>query len=192
MARKRIRSAEASDPKSDHLVVAIRREHEAASAAAMSAIEHAMECGRLLVQARQAIAHGHWESYVVDVCGMSPRTARLYLRLHENRDRLANRQRVADLTVREAERLCRDVTVDADPTSVADAADAKAPDPSKAEYWAARLVTAWNDVVNQKMRLFQEIRRILAEEIISDRERKKLERVLKAVQRELAELLRTE
>lgn len=45
----------------DKLVVAIRREHEAASAAARSALEHSLECGRLLAQARAEIPHGGWE-----------------------------------------------------------------------------------------------------------------------------------
>jgi hypothetical protein len=89
----------------DELPVAICREHEAASAAARSALGHALECGRLLAQARQGIAHGGWESFVRDRCGIAPRTARLYLRLDANRERLANRQRAAGLTVREAARL---------------------------------------------------------------------------------------
>jgi hypothetical protein len=46
----------------DKLVVAIRREHEAASAAARFALEHALECGRLLAQARAETPHGGWEN----------------------------------------------------------------------------------------------------------------------------------
>ncbi len=89
----------------DELPVAIRREHEAASAAWRSALDHALECGRLLAQAREGIAHGGWEAFVRDRCGIAPRTARLYLWLDANRERLTNRQRVAGLTVREAARL---------------------------------------------------------------------------------------
>ena len=87
------------------LVVAIRTEHEAASAAARSALEHALECGRLLAQARAEVPHGSWENYLSDTCGIAPRTGRLYLRLHAHRDRLGNRQRVAGLTLREAVKL---------------------------------------------------------------------------------------
>lgn len=83
----------------DGIEAAIRREHEAASTAARSALDHALECGRLLAQAREGIAHGGWESFVRDRCGIAPRTARLYLRLDANRGRLANRQHVAGLTV---------------------------------------------------------------------------------------------
>jgi hypothetical protein len=101
----------------DELPAAIRREHEAASAAALSALGHALECGRLLAQARQGIAHGGWESFVRDRCGIAPRTASLYQRLHANRERLANRQRVAGLTVREAARLVAEPRV-AEPEAV--------------------------------------------------------------------------
>jgi hypothetical protein len=89
----------------DNLVVAIQAEHEAASQAARSALEHAINCGRLLAQARASIPHGGWETFVENTCGIAPRTGRLYLRLHANRDRLENRQRVAGLTVREAAKL---------------------------------------------------------------------------------------
>jgi len=89
----------------DGIAAAIRREQEAASAAAQSAVDHALEAGRLLAEARQGIPHGGWESFVRDRCGIAPRTARLYLQLDANRERLANRQRDAGLTVREAARL---------------------------------------------------------------------------------------
>lgn len=104
----------------DKLVVAIRTEHEAASAAARSALEHALECGRLLAQARAEVPHGSWENYLSDTCGIAPRTGRLYLRLHAHRDRLGNRQRVAGLTLREAVKLVADTrpeVVDAEQTS---------------------------------------------------------------------------
>lgn len=87
------------------LTVAIRHEHEAVSTAARSALEHALEAGRLLAEAKATIPHGSWEAYVKDVCGIAPRTARLYQRLHRHRDRIPNRQHVADLSVRQAARL---------------------------------------------------------------------------------------
>ena len=99
--------AQTADSKShsDRLAVAIREEHAAASAAANAALAHALEAGRLLEEARATIPHGGWESYVQGTCRIAPRTARLYLRLHRHRDRLPNRQRVADLTVRQAAKL---------------------------------------------------------------------------------------
>ena len=46
----------------DGIAAAIRREHEAASAAAQSAVDHALEAGRLLAEARQGIPSAYWES----------------------------------------------------------------------------------------------------------------------------------
>jgi hypothetical protein len=89
----------------DGIEAAIRREHAAATTAANAALGHALECGRLLAEARQGIEHGGWETFVRERCDIAPRTARVYLRLHANRERLADRQRVAGLTVREAVRL---------------------------------------------------------------------------------------
>lgn len=89
----------------EQLTAAIRHEHEAASTAARSALGHALEAGRLLSEARAVIPHGGWESYVRDECDIAPRTASLYLRLHRNRARLPNRQRAAELSVRQAARL---------------------------------------------------------------------------------------
>lgn len=96
----------------DGLADAIRREHEAAGNAARSALDHALEAGRLLAQAREGIPHGGWESFVRDRCGVAPRTARLYLRLDANRERLADRQRVAGLTVREAAQVLAEPKVE--------------------------------------------------------------------------------
>jgi hypothetical protein len=87
------------------LTAAIRQEHAAASRAAQSALQHALEAGRLLAEAKATIPHGSWESYVKDSCGIAPRTASLYQRLHRHRDRLPNRQHVADLSLRQAAKL---------------------------------------------------------------------------------------
>lgn len=89
----------------EQLTAAIRREHEAASTAARTALGHALEAGRLLAEAKAAIPHGRWEQYVRAACDIAPRTASLYLRLHRHRDRLPNRQHVAELSVRQAARL---------------------------------------------------------------------------------------
>jgi hypothetical protein len=123
------------------LTAAIRREHEAASTAAQSAIEHALEAGRLLAQAREGIPHGGWESFVREHCGIAPRTARLYMQLDARRDRIGNRQHVAGLTLREAARLVAEPKAtappQAEPPVACDAVDAAA-------RWGLRLkVPAW-------------------------------------------------
>lgn len=96
------------------LTAAIRQEHAAVNVAAQTALQHALEAGRLLADARHNIPHGSWESYVKDSCGIAPRTASLYLRLHRKRDRLPNRQHVADLSVRQAARLLEQPKVKAE------------------------------------------------------------------------------
>lgn len=71
----------------------IRREHEAASTAFTSAVEHAMRCGELLTQAKDDVPHGQWLGWLAANFPASERTARGYMTL------AANRQRVADLNV---------------------------------------------------------------------------------------------
>lgn len=102
----------------DALVDAIRREHNAAAAAAMTALDHAIEAGRLLSVARQNVKHGEWEAFVRNRCGIAERTARLYLRLDAHREVLTNRQRVAGLTVREAARLIAETNAEREPKSL--------------------------------------------------------------------------
>lgn len=106
----------------EQLVGRIRDAHEAASAAARSALGHALEAGRLLAEAKDAVPHGGWADYVAG-CGMPTRTAALYMRLHRHRDRLDDRQRVADLSVRQAARLLAEpkgeAVIDADPAGEA-------------------------------------------------------------------------
>lgn len=105
------------------LTAAIRQEHAAVNRAAQSALQHALEAGRLLAEAKATIPHGSWESYVRDSCGIAPRTASLYQRLHRHRDRLPNRQHVAELSVREAARLLEQPKAKAEtvlPVAVAD------------------------------------------------------------------------
>jgi hypothetical protein len=88
----------------EQLAGRIRAAHQAASTAAQTALGHALEAGRLLAEARDAVPHGGWAGYVAS-CGIADRTASLYMRLHRHRDRLEDRQRVADLSVRQAARL---------------------------------------------------------------------------------------
>lgn len=124
----------------DGIEAAIRRAHAAATSAATAALGHALECGRLLAEAREGIEHGAWETFVRERCDIAPRTARVYLRLHANRERLANRQHVAGLTVREA---VRELTVPRErPVPVADRPAGDAAD--NAERWGVRLaVPKW-------------------------------------------------
>lgn len=75
----------------------IRLEHERAQSAFRSALEHALRCGELLARVKAQLPHGQWSTWLDQNFPASARTASGYMRLH------ANRQRVADSdSVREA------------------------------------------------------------------------------------------
>jgi ParB family chromosome partitioning protein len=82
------------------LAARIRAEHEAAQSALRSAVSHAVEAGKLLMEAKKSVPYGGWEAWVRDSCGFSERTAQGYMRLA----RLApeEAQRVALLSLRDA------------------------------------------------------------------------------------------
>ena len=68
------------------------REHQLATAAACNALEHATRCGELLSNAKAELGHGNFLPWLKENFAGSERTARTYIRL------ASNRQRVADLT----------------------------------------------------------------------------------------------
>jgi hypothetical protein len=74
----------------DTLAVEIRREHEAAEAAFESSVAHAMRCGQLLIEAKAKAGHGNWLPWVRANLPFSERTARNYMRLARNRQRIAD------------------------------------------------------------------------------------------------------
>jgi len=60
---------------------AINRHHDAAEVAARTAIEHAFECGQLLIQAKEHVEHGGWLPWLEKNTRMSARTAQRYMRV---------------------------------------------------------------------------------------------------------------
>jgi hypothetical protein len=172
-------TATSSGLSGDTLTAAIRQEHDAASRAAQSAIEHALAAGRLLAEAKRKIPHGSWEAYVRDECGIAPRTARLYQRLHRHRDRLPNRQHVAELSLRQAARL-----LERPKATAATAAD----DPKKAEYWAARINAAWGEAIDGMEADVGRIAESLSDDSMPHRERRKRDRLLCERAGELAQM----
>ena len=86
------------------LAAAIDCEHQAAVGAARSAVEHAIECGKLLLEAKTVVGHGAWLGWVKTNCTFGQRTAQGYMRLARELPRLdeTNAQRVADLSLRDA------------------------------------------------------------------------------------------
>lgn len=83
-------------------------EHRAAEAAMNEALHHARNAGEALNEAKEQTPHGSWGDWVRDNFEGSARTARLYQRIARNWSRLEDRQHVADLSIRGADRLLRD------------------------------------------------------------------------------------
>lgn len=86
----------------DKLASEINKEAKLAEQHAMQAVSHALNAGRLLTEAKEQCPHGQWLSWIGENFDGSARTAQGYMRLFEHRDVLANTQRVALLSVREA------------------------------------------------------------------------------------------
>jgi hypothetical protein len=97
------------------LVTQINGHHREAQAALNSGVEHALEAGRLLLEAKAAMRHGDWEAWIAAHCRFSERTARGYMRIATHWPELqSKRQRAADLSAREALRLLSRPAVDKD------------------------------------------------------------------------------
>jgi Protein of unknown function (DUF3102) len=81
----------------------IEAEHRAADDAAHNAIERASACGRLLLQAKERVGHGHWLDWLAEHTTVTPRRAQRYMRIYQHREQLmADATRVSHLSVRAA------------------------------------------------------------------------------------------
>ncbi|WP_264051657.1 DUF3102 domain-containing protein [Methylobacterium flocculans] len=82
---------------------AINAAHAGVEAAKREGARYAVECGRLLGEAKATVPHGGWDAWLRLNTTVSPRTAQLYMRIarHVESDP-AKAQRVAGLSVREA------------------------------------------------------------------------------------------
>jgi hypothetical protein len=63
------------------LAARIRVSHRAAVEGASSVVRHALEAGRLLIEAKARAAHGTWAAWLRDSCELSERTAQRYMQL---------------------------------------------------------------------------------------------------------------
>src|SRR5665213_600793 len=87
------------------LVCQINKEHESAVSSFNAGLEHALACGRLLIEARKSksIPHGAWLPWLELNCFVSARMAQIYMRLARQEPRLpSNAKRVADFNLRQA------------------------------------------------------------------------------------------
>jgi hypothetical protein len=81
----------------------INEAHEAAVQSFHKGIDHALECGRLLLAAKDAVPRGEWSPWLETNCTVSVRMAQYYMRLAKQVPKLgANTQRVSFLSIREA------------------------------------------------------------------------------------------
>src|SRR3972149_5629425 len=90
----------------------INAAHHACLAAAQASLQHAVEAGRLLSEAKARCRHGKWLRWGGENCQFSERTAQVYMRVYERFSALpeVNAQRAAHLSLRafcESEHLGR-------------------------------------------------------------------------------------
>jgi hypothetical protein len=81
------------------LAAQIEAEHQAAIGSARSAIEHAVACGRLLLQAKATVPFGGWLEWIDHNVTVGRRQAQKYMRLAEHPDALSNAKSNALLTI---------------------------------------------------------------------------------------------
>lgn len=78
--------------------------HQAAHRAARVAIDHALRCGEMLLEAKAKVAHGEWLPWLAANTTIGARQAQNYMRLARNKPEIEARKCAMDsyLTLREA------------------------------------------------------------------------------------------
>jgi hypothetical protein len=70
-----------AQPAELELAARVRVAHDAVRRSLGDALRHATEAGRLLLEAKSAVGHGGWLPWLKENCGLSERTAQVYMRL---------------------------------------------------------------------------------------------------------------
>jgi hypothetical protein len=84
----------------------INAEHAAAVGCANKAIEHARQCGELLIETKAQVGHGEWLPWLADHCEVSQRQAWAYMQVAEGWDELtAKLEPGSNLSIKGALRL---------------------------------------------------------------------------------------
>lgn len=94
------------------LAAGINEAHEQAVGAARTAIEHARQCGEMLLAAKAKVKHGEWLPWLEKNCRVKERQARNYMRVAENWGLIEKSAPDADLTIAEAARINDSATFD--------------------------------------------------------------------------------
>jgi Protein of unknown function (DUF3102) len=63
------------------LAAQIKQLHIESTRLAEASVARAIEAGEYLIEAKQELKHGAWLPWLQEHCGMSQRTAQLYMRL---------------------------------------------------------------------------------------------------------------
>jgi hypothetical protein len=84
------------------LAQAIDQEHQAAQRAAQTFLKQAIECGRLLIEAKAALPHGAWLPWLEANVSFGARQAQKYIRLADHADALPNTNSGSHLSINEA------------------------------------------------------------------------------------------
>src|SRR5216683_3280988 len=156
----------ASGPGLSDLASRINAEHDGATSSFNAGIEHALACGRLLIEAKGKIPHGAWLPWLEANCTVTPRMSQNYMRLAKETPRLgSNTKRVADFSVRQAIAAEADIA----PASAEEVcAFFKSRPPSTAEVYASAAVTELANLLRQTLRGWIATHPAIASESICD------------------------
>lgn len=101
-------TALATESKLADLAARVNAEHLQVCGAASTMLEHALEAGRALIEAKKLCLEGAWEAWITAHAEFSLRTAQLYMQLAAKWPKMRGEaQRVAPLSFREAVRMLR-------------------------------------------------------------------------------------
>lgn len=144
------------------------------------AVHDALAAGKLLLEAKASVGHGQWEAWLAANCEMAPRTARAFMLLARKYPELpaANRQRVADLPLRQALRAIA-MDPEAPPPSTASARAANGDDWDR----AAHAFRACESSLHRAMQRMQKPRRGGGGDLQVRALREKLQAALEALDR---------
>jgi hypothetical protein len=71
-------------------------QHRRCQAATDTFLKSALECGRLLQQAKAAVHHGEWMTWVENHCSFNIRQAQRYIRLYEHKGEIEEKMRLRE------------------------------------------------------------------------------------------------
>src|SRR5262245_5404335 len=93
----------------------IQQAHLRCRAALHQGLQHALEAGKLLIQAKERVPHGKWLPWLEEHCDLSERLAQKYMQVARELPKLggSNPPRVADLSFRQALELIADNAAEA-------------------------------------------------------------------------------